>query len=177
MSCKVTAFAGGFLKNIAVASLASLRDQLHQEIFFESSQASQAFDSSGNSSSSAPVTLTVNMDTVAPTVTITAATRISARVTPRSFAIMRSFGQPVVFDVTHSVQSPGGEGDRSGGHSEYVPYLARAGAAAGVNAFFFEVHDRPEKALSDGPNALRLEKFPALVADLLRIREALGRRS
>ncbi len=95
----------------------------------------------------------------------------------RSLVLMRSFGAPVVFDVTHSVQSPGGEGDRSGGHSEYVPYLARAGAAAGVNAFFFEVHDRPEKALSDGPNALRLERFPPLVADLLRIREALGRKS
>jgi 2-dehydro-3-deoxyphosphooctonate aldolase (KDO 8-P synthase) len=93
----------------------------------------------------------------------------------RSLVVMRSFGFPVVFDVTHSVQSPGGQGDKSGGHAEYVPYLARAGAAAGVSAFFFEVHDRPEKALSDGPNALRLANFPRLIEDLLRIRAALRR--
>jgi 2-dehydro-3-deoxyphosphooctonate aldolase (KDO 8-P synthase) len=95
----------------------------------------------------------------------------------RSLVVMRSFGFPVVFDVTHSVQSPGGQGDKSGGHSEYVPYLARAGAAAGVCGFFFEVHDRPERALSDGPNALRLASFPRLIEDLLRIRAALRRPS
>jgi 2-dehydro-3-deoxyphosphooctonate aldolase (KDO 8-P synthase) len=95
----------------------------------------------------------------------------------RSLVMMRSFGQPVVFDVTHSVQSPGGQGDRSGGEAEYIPYLARAAAGAGVNAFFFEVHDHPEKALSDGPNALRLDFFPHVVEDILRIREALRRRS
>jgi 2-dehydro-3-deoxyphosphooctonate aldolase (KDO 8-P synthase) len=93
----------------------------------------------------------------------------------RSLVLMRSFGQPVVFDVTHSVQIPGGQGDRSGGQAEYIPYLARAGAAAGVQGFFFEVHDRPEKALSDGPNALRLDFFPKLVEDILRIRAALRR--
>ncbi len=93
----------------------------------------------------------------------------------RSFVIMRSFGQPVVFDVTHSVQAPGGQGDRSGGDSQYIPYLARAGAAAGVDGFFFEVHDNPAKALSDGPNALDLKKFPRLVADILQIRSALRR--
>jgi 2-dehydro-3-deoxyphosphooctonate aldolase (KDO 8-P synthase) len=91
----------------------------------------------------------------------------------RSLVVMRSFGCPVVFDVTHSVQMPGGQGDKSGGNSGFVPYLARAGAAVGVNAFFFEVHDRPEKALSDGPNALRLAMFPRVVSDLLRIRAAL----
>lgn len=93
----------------------------------------------------------------------------------RSFLIMRSFGQPVIFDVTHSVQTPGGQGDRSGGDSQYVPYLARAGAAAGVDGFFFEVHENPAKALSDGPNALNLRFFPALVEDILRIRSSLRR--
>ncbi len=95
----------------------------------------------------------------------------------RSFVIMRSFRQPVVFDVTHSVQAPGGLGNSSGGDSAYVPILARAGAAAGVDGFFFEVHDNPGKALSDGPNALELKMFPHLVRDILRIRKALGRAS
>jgi 2-dehydro-3-deoxyphosphooctonate aldolase (KDO 8-P synthase) len=93
----------------------------------------------------------------------------------RSFVIMQSFGQPVVFDVTHSVQAPGGQGDRSGGDSKYIPYLARAGAAAGVDGFFFEVHDNPARALSDGPNALELKRFPRLVEDILRIRSSLRR--
>jgi 2-dehydro-3-deoxyphosphooctonate aldolase (KDO 8-P synthase) len=91
----------------------------------------------------------------------------------RSFVIMRSLGQPVIFDVTHSVQAPGGKGDSSGGDSQYIPYLARAGAAAGVDGFFFEVHDHPEKALSDGPNALNLRDFPRLVEDILKIRNSL----
>jgi 2-dehydro-3-deoxyphosphooctonate aldolase (KDO 8-P synthase) len=91
----------------------------------------------------------------------------------RSFIILRSMGQPVVFDVTHSVQMPGGQGDRSGGDAQFVPYLARAGAAIGVDGFFFEVHDNPEKALSDGPNALDLKKFPGVVEDILRIRGSL----
>jgi 2-dehydro-3-deoxyphosphooctonate aldolase (KDO 8-P synthase) len=93
----------------------------------------------------------------------------------RSFMILRSFGQPVVFDATHSVQMPGGQGDRSGGDSRYVPCLARAAAAAGVDGFFFEVHDNPARALSDGPNALELKKFPRLVQEILQIRGALRR--
>jgi len=93
----------------------------------------------------------------------------------RSFMILRSFGQPVVYDVTHSVQMPGGQGDRSGGDSRYVPHLARAAAAAGVDGFFFEVHDNPAHALSDGPNALELKKFPRMVEDILHIRDALRR--
>ncbi len=93
----------------------------------------------------------------------------------RSFLVLRSFGQPVVFDVTHSVQMPGGQGDSSGGDARFVPYLARAGAAAGVDGFFFEVHDNPAKALSDGPNALDLKNFPRLVEDILRIRSSLRR--
>jgi len=91
----------------------------------------------------------------------------------RSFIIMRSFGQPVVFDVTHSVQAPGGKGDQSGGDSHFVPYLARAGAALGVEGFFFEVHDNPAEALSDGANSLDLKSFPRLVEDILRIRGVL----
>jgi 2-dehydro-3-deoxyphosphooctonate aldolase (KDO 8-P synthase) len=87
----------------------------------------------------------------------------------RSLMIMRSLGQPVVFDVTHSVQSPGGKGDRSGGHSEFIPLLARAGAAVGVDGFFFEVHEDPGKALSDGPNALPLRSFPRLIENLLEL--------
>jgi 2-dehydro-3-deoxyphosphooctonate aldolase (KDO 8-P synthase) len=95
----------------------------------------------------------------------------------RSLVIMRSFGQPVVFDVTHSVQIPGGQGDRSGGQVEFIPHLARAGAAIGVDGFFFEVHDHPERALSDGPNALNLRLFSRLVQELLEIRAARWRRS
>lgn len=95
----------------------------------------------------------------------------------RSLVIMRSFGQPVVFDVTHSVQAPGGQGDRSGGDSRFIPYLARAGAATGVEGFFFEVHDNPAKALSDGPNSLDLKLFPRLVEDILRINSSLRRKS
>ncbi len=94
----------------------------------------------------------------------------------RSFPIMRSFDLPVVFDVTHSVQMPGGQGDSSGGDSQFIPYLACAGAAVGVDGFFFEVHDNPEKALSDGPNALDLKSFPRLVEDILRIRSSLRRK-
>ncbi len=93
----------------------------------------------------------------------------------RSLVIMRSFGQPVVFDVTHSVQIPGGQGDRSGGQGEFIPHLARAGAGLGVDGFFFEVHDRPERALSDGPNALNLRSFPPLIEELLEIRAAVRR--
>jgi 2-dehydro-3-deoxyphosphooctonate aldolase (KDO 8-P synthase) len=95
----------------------------------------------------------------------------------RSFVIMRAYDQPVVFDVTHSVQTPGGQGDRSGGDSQFIPYLARAGAAAGVDGFFFEVHDNPAKALSDGPNSLDLKTFPRLIEDILRIRDSLRRTS
>ncbi len=95
----------------------------------------------------------------------------------RSLRIMRSFGQPVVFDVTHSVQMPGGKGDRSGGQAEFIPPLARAAAAFGVDGFFLEVHDDPEHALSDGPNALHLRLFPRLVQDLLEICAAVRRRT
>ena len=81
----------------------------------------------------------------------------------RSFPIMRRFGVPVVFDVTHSLQLPGGLGDATGGQSEYIEFLARAGVACGVDAVFMEVHDCPERALSDGPNALPLERMQSLL--------------
>jgi 2-dehydro-3-deoxyphosphooctonate aldolase (KDO 8-P synthase) len=81
----------------------------------------------------------------------------------RSFPIMRKLGYPVVFDVTHSVQLPGGKGNASGGQPEFIETLARAGAAAGIDGMFLEVHDNPAKALSDGPNALPLEQFQGLV--------------
>jgi 2-dehydro-3-deoxyphosphooctonate aldolase (KDO 8-P synthase) len=82
----------------------------------------------------------------------------------RSFPIMREFGVPVVFDVRHSLQLPGGLGHATGGQSEYIEPLARAGVACGVDAVFMEVHDCPEKALSDGPNALPLHRMAPLLS-------------
>lgn len=81
----------------------------------------------------------------------------------RSFAIMRGFGVPVVYDVTHSLQLPGGLGHATGGQSEYIEPLARAGVACGVDAVFMEVHDNPAIAPSDGPNMLPLERFESLL--------------
>ncbi|HEX8746936.1 MAG TPA: 3-deoxy-8-phosphooctulonate synthase [Pyrinomonadaceae bacterium] len=81
----------------------------------------------------------------------------------RSFPIMREFGVPVVFDVTHSLQLPGGLGHATGGLSQYIEPLARAGAACGVDAVFMEVHDAPERAPSDGPNMLPLARMEALL--------------
>ena len=87
----------------------------------------------------------------------------------RSFPIMRSFGYPVVFDATHSVQIPGGLGTASSGNREYVEYLTRAAVGAGVDALFMEVHDNPEEALSDGPNMVYLDKLEDLLKDSLSI--------
>jgi 2-dehydro-3-deoxyphosphooctonate aldolase (KDO 8-P synthase) len=84
----------------------------------------------------------------------------------RSFPILARTGCPVVFDVTHSVQLPGGQGKASGGQPEFVEPLARAGTAVGVDGLFLEVHDRPEQALSDGTNALKLERLPGLLEKL-----------
>lgn len=89
----------------------------------------------------------------------------------RSLPIMRSFGVPVVFDVTHSLQLPGGLGHATGGQSQYIEFLARAGVACGVDAVFMEVHDNPEKALSDGPNALPLQRMEPLLFVLRDIHE------
>jgi 2-dehydro-3-deoxyphosphooctonate aldolase (KDO 8-P synthase) len=87
----------------------------------------------------------------------------------RSFPIMRKFGYPVVFDVTHSVQLPGGAGNASGGQPEFIEPLARAGTAVGVDGLFLEVHDNPAQALSDGANALPLEQFRPLLQKILRL--------
>jgi 2-dehydro-3-deoxyphosphooctonate aldolase (KDO 8-P synthase) len=84
----------------------------------------------------------------------------------RSFPVMQKTGYPVVFDVTHSVQLPGGQGHASGGQPEFIEPLARAGVAAGVDGIFLETHDHPAAALSDGPNALPLAQLPALLAKL-----------
>lgn len=92
----------------------------------------------------------------------------------RGLPAMRSLGHPVIFDATHSVQRPGGLGNRSGGDRTQVPYLARAAAAVGVDGFFMEVHEDPDVALSDGPNMVRLEDLGGLLAQLAAIREAVG---
>ena len=87
----------------------------------------------------------------------------------RSFPILAKTGCPVIFDVTHSVQLPGGQGHASGGQPEFIEPLARAGTAVGVDGIFLEVHDQPERALSDGSNALRLDRLPELLAKLTPI--------
>lgn len=87
----------------------------------------------------------------------------------RSLAVMRGTGCPVVFDATHSVQLPGGKGSASGGQREFIPVLARAATAAGVAGLFMETHPEPEKALSDGPNAMPLEHMRALLTTLREI--------
>ena len=89
----------------------------------------------------------------------------------RSLPIMRQFA-PVIFDVTHSVQMPGGEQGKSGGRREFAPYLAKAAAAAGVDGFFIETHPDPSKALSDGPNMIPLSEMEKLLRSLFSIREA-----
>ena len=95
----------------------------------------------------------------------------------RSFPIMREFGVPIVFDVTHSLQLPGGLGHATGGQAEYIEPLARAGVACGVDAVFMEVHDCPERAPSDGPNALPLERMEALLLILRDIHELVSKGS
>ena len=87
----------------------------------------------------------------------------------RSIPIMRRFGFPVIFDATHSVQLPGGGGDRSGGQREFAPVLARAALAAGASGVFIETHPNPERAFSDGPNMIPLAAMPALLRRLLRV--------
>lgn len=93
----------------------------------------------------------------------------------RSFPIMREFGVPVVFDVTHSLQLPGGLGHATGGQSEYIEPLARAGVACGVDAVFMEVHECPERAPSDGPNALPLERMESLLFMLRDIHQLVAK--
>jgi 2-dehydro-3-deoxyphosphooctonate aldolase (KDO 8-P synthase) len=92
----------------------------------------------------------------------------------RSFPIMREFGVPVVFDVTHSLQLPGGLGKATGGQSQYIENFARAGVACGVDAVFMEVHDNPANAPSDGPNQLPLERLEPLLKKLKQIHELVN---
>ena len=92
----------------------------------------------------------------------------------RGLAVMREFGYPVVLDVTHSLQLPGGEGTRSGGQPQYIETLARAGVATGVDGVFMEVHDNPAQALSDGANALPLRRFKPLVKVLRELGALVG---
>jgi 2-dehydro-3-deoxyphosphooctonate aldolase (KDO 8-P synthase) len=87
----------------------------------------------------------------------------------RALSVMRATGCPVVFDATHSVQLPGGQGNSSGGQREFVPVLARAAVAAGVSGLFMETHPDPAKALSDGPNAWPLERMASLLATLVEL--------
>ena len=99
----------------------------------------------------------------------------------RGLAVMRDLGYPVVFDATHSVQLPGGAGDRSGGERKYVPALARAAVAAGIDALFMEMHEDPDRTLpdgrplSDGPNMLRIDDLPRLLDEITAIAAALTR--
>ena len=95
----------------------------------------------------------------------------------RSLSIMRETNCPVVFDATHSVQQPGGKGDRSGGQSEYVPLLARAAVASGISGVFMETHPNPKEALSDGPNAVPLGHMNELLGMLKDIDELVKSRN
>lgn len=92
----------------------------------------------------------------------------------RSLPQMRAFGYPIVFDATHSVQMPGGQGDKSGGQRHFVPTLARAAAAVGIDALFMEVHEDPDNAPSDGPNMIPLEQLEAVLQPILQIRAAVA---
>jgi 2-dehydro-3-deoxyphosphooctonate aldolase (KDO 8-P synthase) len=89
----------------------------------------------------------------------------------RSFPIMRRFGRPVVFDVTHSMQLPGALGDATGGQAEYIEDMARAGVACGIDGLFMEIHDNPAKALSDAATQFALDKLEGLLETLLRVHE------
>jgi len=93
----------------------------------------------------------------------------------RGLPQLKALGYPVVFDATHSVQQPGGLGTASGGQREYVPHLARAAAAVGIDGLFVEVHEDPDSAPSDGPNMVNPEQFDRLLADVAKIRDALSK--
>jgi 2-dehydro-3-deoxyphosphooctonate aldolase (KDO 8-P synthase) len=90
----------------------------------------------------------------------------------RAIPIMKSLGFPVIFDATHSVQLPGGAGDRSSGQREFAPVLAKAAVAAGADGVFIETHPEPDEALSDGPNMIPLSEMGPLLGKLARLRQA-----
>ena len=91
----------------------------------------------------------------------------------RSLPQRRELGYPVVFDATHSVQMPGGKGDKTGGQREFVPYLARAAAAVGIDALFMEIHENPDIAPSDGPNMIPLEKLETILRQVVNVRASI----
>jgi 2-dehydro-3-deoxyphosphooctonate aldolase (KDO 8-P synthase) len=93
----------------------------------------------------------------------------------RSIPIMQKTGFPVVYDATHSVQLPGGEGSSSGGEREFIVPLSRAAVAAGCNAVFMEVHEDPDKAPCDGPNMLKIDNFEILAKQLMEVNQLLHR--
>ena len=95
----------------------------------------------------------------------------------RAIPVMRGFGYPVVFDATHSVQLPGGKGTASGGMAEFIPMLARCAVVAGADALFMEIHENPAEALSDGPNALHLEKLKPLLETLIELKKVVSQES
>lgn len=92
----------------------------------------------------------------------------------RSLPQMRALGYPIVFDATHSVQMPGGQGDKSGGQRHFVPTLARAAAAVGIDALFMEIHEDPDNAPSDGPNMIALSQLETVLKPILQVREAVA---
>ncbi len=94
----------------------------------------------------------------------------------RSIPVMRGFGYPVIYDVTHSVQIPGGKGDASGGMAEFIPMLARCGVVAGADALFMEVHENPAEALSDGANALCLRDLKGILETLVQLKKVMASR-
>ena len=91
----------------------------------------------------------------------------------RSLPVMRSFGCPVIFDATHSVQLPGGAGGSSSGQREFISTLSKAAVAAGIDGLFLEIHPHPDKALCDGPNSIPLDKVEELLVQLIRVRNAV----
>lgn len=93
----------------------------------------------------------------------------------RAIPIMRGFGCPVVYDTTHSVQIPGGQGTSSGGSAEFIPVLSRCAVAAGADALFLEIHEDPSKALSDGPNSLALDQLAGLLKILLDLKKIIAK--
>jgi 2-dehydro-3-deoxyphosphooctonate aldolase (KDO 8-P synthase) len=95
----------------------------------------------------------------------------------RSFPVLRGFGYPVIYDITHSVQRPGGLGDRSGGEAHFIDTLGPAGVSAGVHGIFMETHEDPSRALSDGPNAYRLDRMKAFLTHLKRVHALASERA
>jgi 2-dehydro-3-deoxyphosphooctonate aldolase (KDO 8-P synthase) len=93
----------------------------------------------------------------------------------RSLLIMKDLGYPVVYDATHSVQAPAGKGDKSGGESKYIPQLSMAAVTCGADGIFMEVHENPSRALSDGPNMLKLSDLPRLLEKISNIEKVVGR--